>query len=92
MFLGRTPLLGVALAAAVLFLGTAATSGGVRHAGRIGALAVSNVRVHTQFVKTGDAPPTDDFCRAIFDGAPGHSPQDRHAYGVDLAARRRRRR
>ena len=44
----------------------------------------ANIRVHTQFVKTGDAPPTDDFCRAIFDGAPCYSPQEiRHAYGVD---------
>ena len=81
---GRTPLVGVALAAVVLFVGTAATSGSIRRASHTGALALANARVHTQFVRAGDAPPTDDFCRAIFDGAPCYSPQEiQHAYGVD---------
>ena len=81
---GRTPLVGVALAVAVLLVGTAATSGSVRRAGHIGALATTNARVHNQFVKAGEAPPTDDFCRAVFDGAPCYSPQEiQHAYGVD---------
>jgi len=82
MTFARRSLVGICLAVALVLVGGAASSRGVRHTGHTGALAYTNSRLHTKFLKTGDAPPSDAFCRSL--GFPCYSPQEiRHAYGVD---------
>ncbi len=83
MTLARRSLVGICLAVALVLVAGAASSRGVRQTGHIGALAYSNGRLHAKFLKAGDLPPSDAFCRANF-GSPCFSPQEiRHAYGVD---------
>ena len=84
MTFGRRSLVGIGLAAALVLVGGAASSRGVRPAGHTGALVYSNSRLQAKFVKAGDPPPTDDFCRSLTPSSPCYSPQEiQHAYGVD---------